>query len=248
LKHFQPTILQESSHLEKDPPLLRNITDPAAITNDISFFTVPIVCCVDKASTSLPNRITFMEDLLRSSVGFRCVDTMKQHLSSLYQPTVTLDHMPPDAVLDIGHFATFPKTPRNTTPVPRPSRFGDVIHVNIVFGPKIAIGNVHYGLLFSDRFSRMTYSYPLKNLTSYIQKQIEYFFAHLGFHPHRLISDFDPKLIGGKTCDYLNSLLIHVNAAPSGCQDRNGLAERHWQTMVAMARNWLASAKLPAKF
>jgi len=156
--------------------------------------------------------------------------------------------MPPDAVLDIGHFATFPKTPRNTTPVPRPSHFGDVIHVDIVFGPEIAIGNVHYSLLFSDRFSCMTYSYPLKNLTSDIQKQIEYFFAHLGFRPRRIISDFDPKLIGGKARDYLNNLLIHVNAAPSGRQDRNGLAECHWQTMVAMARNWLTSAELPTKF
>jgi hypothetical protein len=150
--------------------------------------------------------------------------------------------------LDIGHFATFPKTPRNTTPVPRPSQFGAVIHVDIVFGPDVAIRDIHYGLLFSDRFSRMTYVYPLKKLTWDIQKQIEYFFAHIGFRPRRLISDFDPKLIGGKARDYLNDLLIHVNAAPSSRQDQNGLAERHWQTMVAMARNWLASNELPAKF
>jgi len=45
------------------------------------------------------------------------------------------------------------------------------MHVDIVFGPDIAIGNVHYGLLFSDRYSRMSYMYPLKNLMSDIQKQ-----------------------------------------------------------------------------
>jgi hypothetical protein len=116
LKNFQPTILQESSNLEKDTLLLRNIVDPDVVTTDISSVTVLIVRCIDKASTSLLNRITFTEDLLRSSVGFRRVGTMKQHLSSLYQHTVTLDHTPPDAMLDI--FATFPKTPRNTTPVP----------------------------------------------------------------------------------------------------------------------------------
>jgi len=66
--------------------------------------------------------------------------------------------------------------------------------------------------------------------------------------PKRLITDFDTKLIGGKARDYLNSLRIHVNAAPSNRQDRNGLADRHWQTMTAMARSWLASAELPAKF
>ncbi len=46
--------------------------------------------------------------------------------------------------------------------------------------------------------------------------------------------------------EYLNSLLIHVNAAPSYHQDKNGLAEQHWQTMVSMARNWLASAEIPS--
>jgi hypothetical protein len=37
-------------------------------------------------------------------------------------------------------------------------------------------------------------------------------------------------------------LKIHVNAALAYHQDKNGLVERHWQTLVAMARNWLASA------
>jgi hypothetical protein len=63
-----------------------------------------------------------------------------------------------------------------------------------------------------------------------------------------LISDFDTKLIGGRAREYLNSLKIHVNAAPANRQDKNGLAERHWQTLIAMARNWLASAELTAKF
>jgi hypothetical protein len=39
-----------------------------------------------------------------------------------------------------------------------------------------------------------------------------------------------------------------VNATPASCMDRNGLAECHWQTVTAMARNWLASAELPGNF
>jgi hypothetical protein len=39
-----------------------------------------------------------------------------------------------------------------------------------------------------------------------------------------------------------------VNAAPPHYQDKNGLAERHWQTLVSMSRNWLASAELPSTF
>jgi hypothetical protein len=73
----------------------------------------------------------------------------------------------------------------------------------------------------------MSYLYPLQNLTSDIPKQLEAFFAHIGQPPTRLISDFDTKLIGGKAREYLNSLLIHVNATPAHRQDTNGLAERH---------------------
>ena len=51
----------------------------------------------------------------------------------------------------------------------------------------------------------MTYLYPLSNLTTAIPLQLEAFFAHLGFVPKRLISDFDLKLIGGKAWEYLNS-------------------------------------------
>jgi hypothetical protein len=69
----------------------------------------------------------------------------------------------------------------------------------------VAIGNIHYGLLFTDRHSRMSYVYPLHNLTTDIPKQLEAFFAHLGFVPQGLISDFDLKLIGGNAREYLNS-------------------------------------------
>jgi len=81
-----------------------------------------------------------------------------------------------------------------------------------------------------------------------IWKQLEAFIAHLVFLPKCLITDFDTKLIGGKAREYLNSLLIHINTAPAYHQDKNGLAEHHWQTIVAMARSWLASVELPGSF
>jgi len=176
---------------------------------------IPIVCSVDKPSTSLPNTITMNEDFLRASLGFRRIDTLKQHLPVLYQNNIRLDHTPADAVLDNGDLANMRKTKRNTSPVPRPSSFGNTIHMDIVFGPEVAIGNIHYGLLFTDCFSRMNYIYPLQNLTLDIPRQMNAFFAHIGMYPKRLISDFDLKRIGGKARDHLNSLLIHVNAAPA---------------------------------
>jgi len=138
------------------------------------------------------------------SEDFRRVDTIKQHFHHLYCDTVKLDSLPADAVLDPGALATIHKSSRNTTPVPRSKYFAEVMHMDIVFGPDIAIGNIHYGLYFSDRFSCTAYLYPLQNLTSDIQKQMEAFFAHIGVVPHRLISDFDLKLIGGKAREYLS--------------------------------------------
>jgi hypothetical protein len=123
------------------------------------------------------------EDLLRASVGFRRVDTLKRHFQTLYKNNVKLDSTPADAILDSSNLATMKKKDRNTTPVSRPLQFAYIMHMDIVFGPDIAIGNVHYGLLFTDRFSRMTYLYPLKNITSDIKKQMEAFFAHIGCVP-----------------------------------------------------------------
>jgi len=209
----QPTTDNSTPTIATLPSIESNILSPNPSSS--SFVNVPILRCVDKPSTSLPSRLTLTEDFLRSSVGFRRIDTMKTHLATLYQNTVALDSSPPDAILDPGDLCYVRKSRRNTTPVCHPPSFGDIIHMDIVFGPDIALCNVHYGLLFADRFSRMTFVYPLQNLTSDIRKQLEAFFAHLGFLPRRLITDFDTKLIGGKARDYLNSLLIHTNAAPA---------------------------------
>jgi hypothetical protein len=218
-------------------------------TNFSSHVINPLVVrSVDKVSSSLPDRVSMTEDYIRACTGFRWIDTVRQHFSELYKDTVWFDTTPPDAILDDGMLSTIRKKARNTAPVPRSSYFGETIHMDIVFSPNISVCNIPYGLLFSDRFSRMTYLYPLQNLTSAIPQQLQAFFAHIGCNPTRLISDFDLKLIGGKAREYLNSLLIHGNAAPANCQDKNGLAELHWQTMVAMARNWLSSAQLPSSF
>jgi hypothetical protein len=58
--------------------------------------------------------------------------------------------------------------------------------MDIVIGPEVAIGNIHYGLLFTDRFSWITYLYPLQNSTTDIKKQTEAFFAHISMIPKRL--------------------------------------------------------------
>lgn len=113
---------------------------------------------------------------------------IKSQLQNLYQDTVFLYKPPADAVLDAGDLVTIKKTPGNTTPVPRPSSFGDVIHMDC-FWPGYFYWYILYGLLFTACFSRMTYIYPLQNLMSDIHQQT------IGFSPKRLISVFNTKLI-----------------------------------------------------
>ena len=83
------------------------------------------------------------------------------------------------------------KTVCNTHPAFHPSSVGEVMDMDIIFGPEVSIRNIRYGLLFTDRFSRITYLYPLHNLTTDIPKQIEAFFAHIGIIPKCLVTDFD---------------------------------------------------------
>jgi hypothetical protein len=118
--------------------------------DNISQIRVPILRCIDKPSSSLTSKLTLNEDFICASVGFHRIDSIKRQLSDLYQDTDGLDSLPRDAILDQGDLATLWKSPRNTTPVPRPLSFGDVIHTDIVFGPEVALTNVHCGLLFTD--------------------------------------------------------------------------------------------------
>ena len=174
------------------------ISDPASPSiSSVPSQHIPLVRSVDKVSSSLPKVISMSEDFLQGSVGFRRVDTLRRHFDHLYQDTVRFDNTPLDASLTPGDVATMHKKPRNTVPVPRSDAFGSVIHMDIIFGPEISAGNIHYGIIFTDRYSRMTYLYPLHNLTSDIPKQLQSFFAHIGMVPKRLVTDFDLKLIGG---------------------------------------------------
>jgi hypothetical protein len=71
----------------------------------------PIIRSVDKVSSSLPKVITMSEDFVRASMGFRRIDTIKQHFSELYENMIKFDPLPPDTVLDLGDMAMLRKTP-----------------------------------------------------------------------------------------------------------------------------------------
>jgi hypothetical protein len=91
----------------------------------------PIVRSIDKASTSLPDKITMSEDFVQS---------LKKYLSDLYMDNINIDSIPVDAILDAGDLAIMRKKGSNAKAVSRPLHFGDVFHVDICFWPR----NLHW--------------------------------------------------------------------------------------------------------
>jgi hypothetical protein len=63
-----------------------------------------------------------------------------------------------------------------------------------------------------------------------------------------MIFDFDYKLIGGDIQALLTDKGGSVESAPAGRQDKNGLAEGNWRSIVRMAHIFLASALLPTEY
>jgi hypothetical protein len=129
-----------------------------SLKRDFNTFLPP---CKVRPSIELPTADSSLSDSMvadisdtpptlvtNSSSGVSVLTLQSTHLHELYQDTISLD-----AVLDKGDLSTIPKSACSTTPVICLSNFGDVIHMDIVFGPDISIGNIHNGLLFTDRYS-----------------------------------------------------------------------------------------------
>ena len=120
--------------------------------------------------------------------------------------------------------------------------------MDIGFGPCTAIGGVRYTLLLVDKHSRYKFVYPLRDLKGSIVKAMKKFLKDVKVKPKLIRTYFYFKLMGGKVLELLNDRGIDIETAPPSRQDQNGLVERHWQTIVQMARNWMRSSLLPSTF
>jgi len=78
------------SNTPLDPP--SHSIPPEELTPTSSSINIvpPIIRAVDKASSSLPSKISMSEDYIRGCIGFRRIDTIKQYFPTLYQDTVSV--------------------------------------------------------------------------------------------------------------------------------------------------------------
>ena len=217
-------------------------TDP-----DIEFPTPPLRP-VDTPIPSIPQRVSFTHDQLRKGFGFRNIDNIIKHLKDTCHDNFSISTHDQEPTIDLGRTATIERPKRNTQPNPLPKHFGNTIHMDIIFGSRVAIRGVKYGLFLIDKATRQKYIYPLRDLKDDILTQIQQFCADIGFVPRRFISDCDNKLMGKAIREWLSKQNSIVHHAPGGRQSMNGLCERHWRTIVKMARGWIASHQLPSTF
>ena len=64
----------------------------------------------------------------------------------------------------IGAYATIPKAARGK-PIDRtPSKYLDIVHVDIAFGDCMSVGGYKYALIFVDRATRFNWCFGLKSL------------------------------------------------------------------------------------
>ena len=210
----------------------------------------PILCRVDRVNSALPQRMTMSVETFRMAKGYSKSDPLIKNIKNLSTSTVHVRRQCYDIdKLDTGATPSICRVNSNKDPLREPnSTTGAEWHMDIVFGPCTVIGGITHGLYFVARTSRAQHIYPLKNITSSLLRACQKFVCDTCTTNTTILTDFDPKLIQGEVEAYFLQTNIDILVAPPQRQDKNRLAERNWQTIVNMARNWLRASLLPSKF
>jgi hypothetical protein len=208
----------------------------------------PTITPVYRPNSSQASFVTMSNDDLLKSIGFLKSDKLIKNMKFLGKNNFSISKLPRSPSLDPGQTATKVAAQRNTTPSETPTEMKKIWHIDIGFGPCNAIGGIKYTLLAVNKKTRTNLVFGLKNLTTSLLQAIKDFLLVCGPKPEIIRTDFDAKLIRGPVKQFLTTSQIKIEASPPYRQHQNGLVERHWQTIVAMTRNWLTSAQLPTKY
>ena len=240
-------ILRGHEHLIRS---LNPSTLPPNLFDSNAAIKQPLLPTEYKSISSDPSHTSFTTDQLRKAFGFRNIDAILPQIQKTSIPNFSISTKDREKVIDLGDVATIPKSKRNTQPLPLPTNFGDVMHMDVVYGTVTAINGIRYGLFIVDRATRHRYVLPMKNLKNDLLPTLKTFINQIGLTPKRFITDFDHKLMGKAVLDYFvdaeGSCIIE--SAPPNKQNQNGLAESNWKSILYMARAWLSSSLLPSKF
>lgn len=197
-----------------------------------------------KQFSSSPKQTRLTTQQLHSYLGCRSLKNWKS-LDDFAQPTVSVTEMG-EKEIELGDVVNLKAARKNNVPVPRPDKFLDVLHADLYYGDCSSIGGIRYVLMLVDRATRFTYAIGIKSLVQEdIIKGLMKFKLDMGGLPQRLYTDFDHRLLSGKTEIYLNQNDCQVLGSPANRQHRSGLVERSWQTIMNMACSYLHTRQMP---
>jgi len=207
----------------------------------------PPLRTVDKALAQSDTTTSYTIDQMRKMFGFRNIQSILAELKQTTQNlhVSTTDNEP---IIDLGEVSTIPKPRRNTTPLNLPEKFGDLIHMDILFGSGTSIGGYRYALFLVDRATRQKFAYPMRSLKVDLLSTLKTFCSDIHRVPKAFKTDFDHKLMGKEVQYFLKSNQSTIESVPPNEQNKNGLCERNWRSILTMSRSWLASALLPCQF
>ena len=151
--------------------------------------------------------------------------------------------------VSLGAYTTIPKAPRGKLIDRLPSKYLDVVHIDIAFGDCMSVGGYKYALIFVDRATRYNWCFGLKSLHhDDIISAFLAFRAEAGNLARQFRCDCDEKLFGSHIRSFLHLERSSIVASPAGRQSANGLVESHWKIMVHMSRAYLTEKQMPRTF
>jgi len=180
--------------------LLPSLTTPTLTPSTTTPLDRPELLPSDKVPSSTPGHRRLSIHQLHRYIGFRTLKNWHS-LIDVGQPTIDIinDGTPP---LELGDVANIRTSRRNTTPIPHPPNFLDVVHLDIGYGDCKAVGGAKYVILLVDQATRFSWVYALRSLNhKEIISVLQQFMIDAGASPHRIYTDFDPKFL--EPCGYL---------------------------------------------
>jgi hypothetical protein len=207
--------------------------------------TPPAICPCDTPNAS-DTKSTWTAEELHRITGCHRFRTYK-HLIDSTKDGLFLDNG--EFPISIGAYATIPKAPRGKPIDQTPSKYLDIVHIDIAFGDCMSTGGYKYALIFVNRATHFNWCFGLKSLHhDDIIAGFMAFRAEAGSLAHQFRCDCNEKLFGSHIQSFLHLERLSIVASPAGRQSANGLVESHWKIMVHMSRAYLTEKQMPCSF
>ena len=180
------------------------------------------------------------------SLNIHCIFGCRQFRNQKHITTATNASLVNSGLLpsNIGSFDKITNPPKEK-PIKKRRQFLYKVHMDIVFGEFVALGEHRYPLLLVDVATIYCWLYGLSSLSSTsITSALELFKVDAGRLPHRFHSDFNRKLIDGNTLQWILSNGSNIIAALADRQYSNGLVERTWFNIIQMAQEFITEKQV----